>query len=653
MLGATFLAVWQLQDTDESLDTRQQAMVIDGSAEIDLYPFANSTFKVGEATNLDLRVNTKDKSVDAIELFFEIQADDDLFDTNNIRFLDLEDSEIEVETEVVARIHEASDTNDRFFVGSIIVSSKDLENGFSTHDQLKTIGRLAFTPKKEGDFRIIIMEETSVLDHEDGSDILNNPGLLEFSYYVSKNGIDPAQCHYVYTAWDDCENYYQTREYKVEPANCYWHETEALEELSRKCEVSDGRGGIVADPEYFYLYTFEKCWNYANRGSDLHILWNEEKYQDVTWVDVSASPSFSSFYHKETTGTYETNDFRIMNASNFTGATDDVKGQTLSFEPNQNYYFRLWNEDGDDHYVSSVRFYMTYCSGDQSDYLNCNARCGEGTDNPEQECADGLSCHAGYCRLETNLENEICLDQAGIRSLNKDCNEYCADNSECASNLTCYWNHCRLPEDPTDSQCSSTTTSTTTSTSVGSPIATTVVKTYQLPSEAGDIQTYACNHGCNTNRDCQADYRCYQGQCRLASNPESMNCDADEIIEPEETASDSAEIIKLSATPTQELTPTPTTKRQGLVLSNFQAILQNVMSKFNWQWLALAGLILLIAIALIILGISQGKMTKQVKKAAIKKTPITPPDAAQTKLVPPVKTVKIPENKPTEIDEQA
>ena len=52
-----------------------------------------------------------------------------------------------------------------------------------------------------------------------------------------------------------------------------------------------------------------------------------------------------------------------------------------------------------------------------------------------------------------------------------------------------------------------------------------------LPSEVYDLTTYACNHGCNTNRDCMADYRCYQGRCRLASNPESPNCEEAPVVD--------------------------------------------------------------------------------------------------------------------------
>jgi len=43
-------------------------------------------------------------------------------------------------------------------------------------------------------------------------------------------------------------------------------------------------------------------------------------------------------------------------------------------------------------------------------------------------------------------------------------------------------------------------------------------------SSASSYQIVGCNQPCLNNRYCQADHFCYQGQCRLAANPESSTC---------------------------------------------------------------------------------------------------------------------------------
>ena len=70
-------------------------------------------------------------------------------------------------------------------------------------------------------------------------------------------------------------------------------------------------------------------------------------------------------------------------------------------------------------------------------------------------------------------------------------------------------------------------------------------------SSASSYQTVGCNQPCLNNRYCQADHFCYQGQCRLATNPESSTCNPSEVI--------------ISLTPTKIPSPTdnPLTGQKG------------------------------------------------------------------------------------------
>ncbi|MFA6814204.1 MAG: hypothetical protein WCR60_01510, partial [Patescibacteria group bacterium] len=173
-----------------------------------------------------------------------------------------------------------------------------------------------------------------------------------------------------------------------------------------------------------------------------------------------------------------------------------------------------------------------------------------------------------------------------------------------------------------------------------------------LPSEVYDLTTYACNHGCNTNRDCMADYRCYQGRCRLASNPESPTCEAADVVKSTELIEkkgigleDEQTIIKqLSPTATgptvaqkteEELATSSATEettaaevnqaKQGEeavekssptifanIFAKLSVSLNNFSNNFNWQYLALAGLLIIIAIVFIFLALS--KDPRQSKK---------------------------------------
>ncbi len=61
-----------------------------------------------------------------------------------------------------------------------------------------------------------------------------------------------------------------------------------------------------------------------------------------------------------------------------------------------------------------------------------------------------------------------------------------------------------------------------------------------------------CNEACTNNRECQADHFCFQGHCRLASNPQSLTCTTTAITPT--LATKSAVTPVVSVKPSQTLT---------------------------------------------------------------------------------------------------
>jgi hypothetical protein len=87
-------------------------------------------------------------------------------------------------------------------------------------------------------------------------------------------------------------------------------------------------------------------------------------------------------------------------------------------------------------------------------------------------------------------------------------------------------------------------------------IATASIRQEQsLSSEASQAEygTVGCNQPCKNNRYCEADHFCYQGRCRLASNPQSPTCDPNEVF-----------ITPAPQPPTS--IPTPTIQQKGDVI---------------------------------------------------------------------------------------
>lgn len=627
-MSATILAILFLgrQAEKSSLDSRSGAMVDSGAAELNTYPFDQSTVKVGQEQQIQLQINTKGKSVDAIELRFEIIADQGLLESGDITFSDNPPAGLEVNKAEIL----SSSCNKDCYTATLIVTSEDSQQPFSSHDQYLTIAKLNFTPQAEGNLQLKISQDSQVLDHQSNRDILDKPSVLDFQYYVTANGIDPAQCRYQYSDWSSCQNNWQTRDYTVEPSGCRWYQSGRLEELSRSC--NSGQENIIsANPNLFYIYPLKNCWYAADDGSGVYIIWDSSRYQNVSWIDVSTDPNFADYYHKQVEGNIDqsSGNFRMVTGKNFSHAFGG--SGSLAFETDKQYYFRLYTQDGK--HIISARFYMSTCSGADKLYRSCNESCGAQSDDPNKICAAGLSCVAGQCRRETNPDDSLCLPVSSDGrnlSLSSSCNQYCADSSECGAGLTCSWNRCRLPSNPGSASCqtaaagSGQTTTQSSAVSGSTAAQNRSIRNVLLPSEAYDLRTYACNQGCNNNRDCDSNLRCYQGQCRLAEDPENVSCGGSSVISAPpadekgavvELASDEASLDGQPSTAvtgssreaTIQVTPVVLEGEQVSTIAPTENWLSKILNNFNWQWLAIAGALFIVALVLIVLGIARSR----------------------------------------------
>ncbi|MEX0896211.1 MAG: hypothetical protein WDZ94_04760 [Patescibacteria group bacterium] len=95
------------------------------------------------------------------------------------------------------------------------------------------------------------------------------------------------------------------------------------------------------------------------------------------------------------------------------------------------------------------------------------------------------------------------------------CNERCEANRDCPVNHRCFdtgtdGERCRLATNVTSTQCQA-----------GSQTAT-----QQASEQTTAAPVQGCNQSCGSNNDCDVNLRCYQGACRLATNPSSMSCTA-------------------------------------------------------------------------------------------------------------------------------
>ena len=546
IMTVTLLGIFFLQKPEEeiSLDTRKAAMVQDGIVDLEVYPFDQSTIKLGESQNVDFQLNTKDAALGYIELNLEIQADENLLDSNGIQFADEIPATLEVET---SEINKKSCDDEDCFTAKLVLKSKDSAIPYTTNNESKTIAKLNFKPAKEGSFEVELISNSKVTAIDSQEDLLAITNDRNFEFFVTENGIDPAQCYYDYSDWSDCEDGWQSRTYEVKPDNCHWHEDEELEELNRVCYDNDTEL-TTAKAIDFYLSTSSSCWSEENDGSDIIINWNADRYQNITWVDMSRNSQFDHFFHKNVEGNSQSGDdgFLMVDATNLMDAQDNHG--PFVFEPDEDYFFRLYSEDG--YHMLARKFEIEYCEDGETSYTTASTE------------TSSISYSQSY-----------------------------------------------------------------------------------LPSEYYDLTTYSCNHGCNTNRDCDAGLRCYQGKCRSADNPTDNTCLVGKVIEEAKEASAEAKITETIIN--QENTETENTnafvERRGL---NINSLWFAILSSFSWQWLALAGVILIISIALIVIGIARSKKDPWADVKSFEQ------EEAAKKALEEKRKVIIPENKPLEIEKE-
>lgn len=630
VLSATLFSLIFLQSVDESLDIRKQAQELKTRVDFNTYPFSQSFFQVGETSQLDLQVNTFNHFVDALELNLLLKTDLGLWQASNLKIIPPQDQGLKLVQSSLQQI-ECEDQADCYLL-TLLLISQETDKPFTSHNLSTSIASIEFLPLKEGAVSLELTSTSQAIAHDTTQNILQHPGVNKFNYYISDNGIDFAQCRYVYDDWGNCQNFWQTRNYQVAPLNCHWHQQETLEPLSQQCLTNKAETNkiFLAEANDFFLHYFASCLDGPNSGEKFYLVWNTEKYDYFDWLDVSLDHQFTDYYQKSVKNVQKVGRYAIIDLAGLTGFSQNIKGQILSLEADQNYYFRLYN-DQTEQFVLGPKLYLNYCVANSSQNLNCQDACIQTQQG--SSCATGLACINSKCRLESKPENPWCF------------------NADLVSDTLSLGTVAGVSTQVSD--------------------ASYIIKGPFLPSEAYDITTYACNHGCNTNRDCMADYRCYQGRCRLASNPESATCESVDArpspqpttqanIVPDEpqpsietspsisptmaTTADETETDTVDETKTdtgsenlenenieeevQSYDSEPTTVEEeadkNQLLSNFSAAISSALAqfstRFNWQYLALAGLLVIIAIVFIVLGLSHNPKQEQ-KKIKNKKAP--------------------------------
>jgi hypothetical protein len=408
------------------------------------------------------------------------------------------------------------------------------------------------------------------------------------------------ECEYIYhNDWGECVEGWQEQSYKVvgdecpEPKWDNWHrpcmvqcqyecqdwgecpesqiQTRECQAINKPCwdYVKDNYGETYSEEQYCEVDNFtdikfgsyEQCWFGASNGVSTYISWSTEDYPQVGWIDVSENQDFSSFANKDVSQAQIIEDgYKITDGTDFKWNDSD---QYFYFKPDKVYYARLYySEDGGDSFKHSrtVSFRQTQCEDNDPDAGT--QLCNEGCDNNNQ-CAQGLFCHEGRCRLPEAPDNDQCVDPDSLKA----CGQWCADDSECQDQYTCWYNYCRNPNNVDISVTDQTkislsldkaratncadwepeeqtryryiyyTPSNYTPVQTSQPTQTkggqqTVTKGGEIIYTSGrtDYEVVGCNQACKTNRNCEPNHRCYQGQCRLAVNPKSPNCDPNEQI---------------------------------------------------------------------------------------------------------------------------
>ncbi len=130
----------------------------------------------------------------------------------------------------------------------------------------------------------------------------------------------------------------------------------------------------MAKPEDFFLHYFATCLNQPNQGEKFYLVWNTEKYDFFDWLDVSLDHQFTNFYQKSTKTAQRVGRYAIIDLTTVTGFSQNLKGQSLTLQADQNYYFRLYNDQTKE-FVFGPKLYLNFCGAEQSQRLNCQEAC--------------------------------------------------------------------------------------------------------------------------------------------------------------------------------------------------------------------------------------------------------------------------------------
>lgn len=154
------------------------------------------------------------------------------------------------------------------------------------------------------------------------------------------------------------------------------------------------------------------CINDGYDGSGISISWTNNA-TPATYVNISTSDTFTTYYHKAVTGAANTNSSTRGTGFNLPSGTG-----LLSYNPNTTYYVRLW--DSTNHSLTATIPSISAC---------CTA-CAANTCTSATECGNGL---AGTCTTTTYNGDRNCVQVT---------NASCQVNKSCTSDKRCVNNSC-------------------------------------------------------------------------------------------------------------------------------------------------------------------------------------------------------------------
>jgi len=224
------------------------------------------------------------------------------------------------------------------------------------------------------------------------------------------------------------------------------------------------------------------------------------------------------------------------------------------------------------------------------------------------------------------------------------CNERCTSNANCPVNFRCYdtgadGKRCRLATNVNATSCTASSTQ--------AAAQTTTTATTTAAAAARTIQS--CNQACSSNRDCAVNFRCYQGACRLATNPSSLTCTSADagVVSEQYKKGDPGASLPPTTSPIPSPTPTP------LVIepepeyppeqTAWDTFWVSLMKQWD-KWLGSSNLILPIAIVLLgvillltvlVLALNPNKGTVKRSKESTSTLPPAPPLSSKPNPAPP------------------